>query len=257
MATLERTRLAVLAAALAAGAVPWLAGTGGASIPAGVPTFSTPLDVSNAYAPCLPGAFKVYAGRQGRDHITVVEMHLADTRTFSWNGEDVACRAVEDSTFVRGVLHESSRAFFAQADDGSVYFFGEIVLERRPDDPPDSEDQDQEDCGWVVGAVAPEDPEGTVSATDPFLFMPATPALGDAWKPEDLAPVVDQSAEVVRAGISVRVPAGRFRDCIEVLERSGLAPGREIKWYAPGVGVLGGRSKFEFLRLQATTLRPR
>jgi hypothetical protein len=252
-------RSAAPAALLAA-----LAGIGGApggvplraaaaALPVGVPVFSNPLDFDNEHFPCVPGAFKVYAGREGADPLTVVEMHLPETRTFDWKGTPVECRTIRESTFEEGAYSEISTAWFAQADDGSVYAFGEVSIENPQGEPPD-DPQDEEDYGWVVGALAPGDPEGTAVSADPFLFMPASPAVGDSWKPEDLPPVVDETVEVVRAGVRRFVRAGRFPDCIAVRERSGKHPGSEMKWYAPRIGLVEGRGRTERIALRATTL---
>jgi len=58
--------------------------------------------------------------------------------------------------------------------------------------------------------------------------MPARPETGDAFKPEDLFPIVDETVTVKRVGQTVRVPAGRFTNAIEVQETSrlGMRPRR-------------------------------
>ena len=61
--------------------------------------------------------------------------------------------------------------------------------------------------------------------------------------------------EVVREGVLRVVRAGRFPDCLAVRERSGKHAGSEMKWYAPGVGLVEGRGRTERFALRATTLR--
>jgi hypothetical protein len=184
----------------------------------------------------------------------VVEQHLAETRTFDWNGGAVACRVVRDSKFENGACTEISRSFFARADDGSVWYFGEVAepLPPVPDEP--DEPGDSESGGWVVGAPAVDDPPGTASAPGPFLFLPAAPERGDSWKPEDLPGVVDETDRVEREGVAVRVPAGRFPDCLRIRETTVFDPGHETKWYARGVGLVRERSRGEALALEASTL---
>ncbi len=227
-----------------------------ASVPTGTPVFSNPLDVDNAWFPIEPGGFKVYVGRDGSDRVTIVEHHLLATRDFEWNSLTIPCRIVEETKFTGGRPVERSRAHFAQADDGSIYYFGDISADFPPPEGDDPEDDpnDTESSGWVVGALGPEDPPDTVPGVGPFLFMPADPEPGDTWKPEDALPVVDETDEVRRTGVRLRVPAGRFQGCLEVLERSGIDPGHETKWYAPGVGLVLGISRGERLALQAGTL---
>lgn len=223
-----------------------------ASIPSGDPAFSTSLVVANPWFPVRPGNIKVYRGRERRLDITVVESHLEEVRTFDWRGLPVDCRTVRESLFVDGALLETSRSWYAQSDDGSVWTFGEVNEPGDDEDAPGEGDED--DRSWVVGAVLPADPPDTVAVADPALFLPAFPDPGDTWSPEAVDPATDEVDTVRRIGARVRVPAGLYLGCLEILEESGSGRGREIKWYAPGVGVVGTRGGGERVRLQATTL---
>lgn len=84
--------------------------------------------------------------------------------------------------------------------------------------------------------------------------MPANPELGDVFKPEDLFPVVDETAEIVGVDLDVIVNRVKYDGAIKVEESSLLAPGTEFKWYAPGVGVVKVQTKGETLRLSFSTL---
>jgi len=109
---------------------------------------------------------------------------------------------------------------------------------------------------WLVGgATAPGDPPGTANAAGPNIFMPATPEVGDVFKPEDLAPVVDETDTVKDVDLTVQVPAGKFHSAIRITESTPDEPD-ETKWYAAGVGVLKGKTKGEAFTLQATTIAP-
>jgi hypothetical protein len=252
---------AVASAALLAGGP---AGPGGpgvrtaeASVPTGTPAFSDPLTIDNPLFPLSPGSIKVFRGKEGSRRITVIERHLEATRTFDWNGGSVTCRILQDMKFEGGTSTEVSHAFYAQADDGSVYCFGEIALPPGPPPvPPDGDDEplDTESDSWVVGLVAPGDPPTTTGGAEPAVAMPADPRPGDLWKPEDFLPVVDESLRAMREGVRMRVPAGAFRNCLQVRETTVLDPGFETKWYAPGIGVIRQRGRGEELRLQAGTI---
>ena len=108
-----------------------------------------------------------------------------------------------------------------------------------------------------MGALRPSDPPTTTGGAAPTVFLPAAPAKGDEWKPEDLLPVVDETSLVVRRGVPIQVPGGRFPGCLEVLGRSTLDARSETKWWAPVLGVVRTRTRGESLRLQASTLRRR
>jgi hypothetical protein len=87
--------------------------------------------------------------------------------------------------------------------------------------------------------------------------MVGNPVPGDAFKAEDLFPVVDETVTVKAVGRKVRAPAGRFAGAIRVVETSRLPDSPpETKWYAPGVGVVRGKTRGEAFALIASTLAP-
>jgi len=92
------------------------------------------------------------------------------------------------------------------------------------------------------------------NAAVPAVFIPANPELGDVFKPEDLFPIVDETATVVGVDLDVLTPAGKYDGAIKIEETTRLAPGAEAKWYAPGVGVVKVQTSGETLRLVASTL---
>ena len=104
------------------------------------------------------------------------------------------------------------------------------------------------------GPTLPGDPPDTGNAPAPGLFMPAAPGVGDTFKPEDLFPLVDETDTVLNVGLTVKVAAGTFTDCIEIEETSQLGPDVERKMYAPGVGVIRGKAQGEKFALIASTL---
>jgi hypothetical protein len=219
-----------------------------AEVPSGPPTFGDPLSITNAYHPFVPGRVKSFESSQGSFDLEVVDTYLIDTREFTWGGGTVACRTLQESEVEDGELVEISSNYFAQADDGSVYYFGEVV------DIYENGVVVGHDGSWLVGGpTLPGDPPETATATDPTVYMPADPEVGDVFKPEDLMPFVDETDEVVKVGKSVKVPAGKFTDCIQILESSQLSEGTETKWYAPEVGVIKVKEKGEILVLVEIT----
>ena len=84
--------------------------------------------------------------------------------------------------------------------------------------------------------------------------MPANPELGDVFKPEDLFPFVDETAEIIGVDLDVHVFGVKYEGAIKVEESTRLDPGKESKWYAPGVGVVKVQTKGETLRLSYSTL---
>ena len=220
-----------------------------AEVPSGTPTFGNPLKIDNAFFPFQPGGRKVFAGSEQGTKTGAIDYYLTAIRTFRFNGKKVACRILVEEAYANAELVERSFNYFAQADDGTVYYFGEVV------DNYASGVIVNHDGSWLVGgATHPSDPPGIGNAPQPALFMPAKPELRDVFKPEDLFPIVDETAEVVGVDLDVLVPAGKYDGAIKVEESTRLAPGTELKWYAPGVGVVKVKTKGETLRLESSTL---
>ncbi len=220
-----------------------------ASVPTGTPSFSNPLNITNAYHPFQVGGLKIFQGKDGDSKTVGVHQYLIETRSFNWNGTTVECRVLREIAFEDGLLIEISDNYFAQANDGTVYYFGEVV-----DNYEDGVVVDN-DGSWLVGGrTRASDPATTANAPNPTVFMPANPEVGDVFKPEDLAPIVDETAEVVRVGGTIKVPAGRFEETVTIEETSSLEPGATNKWYAPAVGVVFERAKREILNLISSTL---
>ena len=167
------------------------------------PTFTSPLTITNPYQPFPVGAVKVYNGRKDGKADVVVDLFLADTRTFQVNGTPVPCHILQETEFLGGQLIEISRNHFAQADDGTLYYFGEVVDEYE------SGVINSHEGSWLVGGPTdPGDPPSTANAPGPTVYMPAQPARGDVFKQEDLAPIVDETDTVKAVGLTLHVPGG-------------------------------------------------
>jgi hypothetical protein len=218
---------------------------------ASTPTFSDPLSITNPYQPFPVGAVKVYRGRKEGKADVVVDLFLAETRAFQVNGAPVTCHVLQETEFLDGQLIEVSRNHLAQADDGTLYYFGELV-----DDYENGVIAGHEGSWLVGGATDPGDPPTTANAPAPTVFMPASPALGDVFKQEDLAPIVDETDTIKAVGLTVHAPAGSFPNSIQVLETTTLGDRPETKWYARGVGPIKSKAPGEKSALIASTLLP-
>jgi hypothetical protein len=214
--------------------------------PAG-PAFSDPLTIDNELFPFTPGGVKVYVGRSDGAPIAVVDLYLESTRVFDLDGMPVECAILQETEFEDGTIAEISLNYFAQADDGGVYYFGEVV-----DNYEDGVVTDHEGS-WLVGGPVGNDPPETGTAEVPALFMPADPQVGDTWKPEDLFPQVDETVELIDDEAKVKVPAGKYEGAIKVKETSQLDDNFEHKWYVPGLGFVKAKEPGEQLSYVAGT----
>jgi hypothetical protein len=160
-----------------------------------------------------------------------VRLHVESrvlARTARVAGVPVAVVEVRD--FEDGELVERTLDYYAQRDDGSVWYFGERV-------------DDLED-GKVVGHAG-QWLAGRGNA-EAGLFMPAKPKVGDAFEQERAPGVAEDRSTVVATGLTVKTPAGRFSGCIRTRDFAPLDHVTEHKVYCRGVGLVreeppGGR----------------
>src|SRR3712207_5052927 len=91
------------------------------------PTFSDPTSVTNPLFPMGRLTSVVQLGHEGdtalRHEITL----LSGTRAISWRGQRVETIRSQFVAYGDGRLLEVAVDYFAQADDGSVWYFGEHV----------------------------------------------------------------------------------------------------------------------------------
>lgn len=206
---------------LCAGAV-WL---GGCASPdtagmarAKVPVFSHPRDLTNPYVPLASLKQDILGNAHERVERTVrPDIH----KTFRIGGQAVDALAVEDRESVDGRVTEITLDYFAQDDDGNVYYLGEDVNEYK-------DGKVSGHCGaWLLGR----------DAQKPGLLMPAHPKVGDVFKSEDAPPITWEQDRVVSLSETQTVPAGTFQNCLKIKERASDG-GTEYKLYAPGTGCI-------------------
>jgi len=239
---MRHTRFLLLAAFAAL-----IVGPATAAVPTDDPTFSDPTEFDNPFFPFEANGMKVYKGKSDGEKVTVVYSYLEETRDFDWNGGTVECVVLVETEFEGGELAEISWNYFASADDDTVYYFGEVVNEY------DEGEVESHEGSWLVGGPSGDDPAETFAAADPAVFFPGDPEGGDTWNPEDVPGGPLEIAEIRKTDKKVKVPFGKFEDCIEVLETHPADDATEKKWYAPGVGLLKEKGKGEKLKLIASS----
>ena len=104
--------------------------------------------------------------------------------------------------------------YLVKKEEVDIYEHGEVV---------------DHEGAWLAG----------VHGARPGILMPEDGFMVGSRYFQELAPgVALDRAEHKRAGFSVRVPAGRFDDCVEVEETTPLEAGKSIKVYCRGVGLV-------------------
>ena len=136
---------------------------------------------------------------------------------------NVKTRVIEEREEKNGKLAEVSRNFFAICKEhGDVFYFGEEV-------------DDYKDGKIVAHSGAWRADEANSKAG---IIMPGTILLG-ARHYQEIAPNAMDRAEIISDDVTMKTPAGTFRNCIRVEETSGLDPDEKCyKTYAPGVGLI-------------------
>ena len=128
-----------------------------------------------------------------------------------------------------------------------VYLEGELI-----EDTYDWYAQDQEGNVWYVGEDSKEIEDGAVVSTEgswewgedgalPGIIMWADPAahLNEEYRQEYYKGEAEDWGMVVALNESVTVPHGSFTGCLKTEEWIALDKGtREAKWYCPGVGFV-------------------
>lgn len=214
-------RLVVLTAALAAA----VAGCGGADATSGkrALVFSHPRDIDNRYLPLTAHKRCVFRG-EGKDGVPErsVFTRLDTTRRFLVAGRPVDAAVFQDKDFEGGKHVETAIDYFAQADDGTVYYLGEVVRNYKDGKVVDTEGT------WLLGRD-----------TDvPGVAMPAHPRVGDRWHFEDVPGITTESDRVEETDLRVQAGARLFTGVVRVAEFTQPQGELEYKLYAAGTGIV-------------------
>jgi hypothetical protein len=186
-----------------------------------VPVFSNPTRITNPFLPLSSLNQDILEGTEDGEKVRIERTRKEGTKTFAVGNQTVATVIIEDREFVDGELHEVALDYFAQADDGTVYYLGEDV--------DDYENGQIVDHGgaWLYG----------VHTKQLGVVMPAQPKVGTKFTPENVPSITREDAEVVAVSETVTVPAGMYTGCLKVREAHDDGD-IEFKYYAPGVGVV-------------------
>jgi hypothetical protein len=188
----------------------------GACDPA-VSTFTT--DIDNPFFPLPVGHRVVLEGEEGGGHLLVRITSLDETETVA----GVETRVVEEYEAKKGQVVEISRNFFAQAQDGTVCYFGEDV------DIYDGAGNVTSHLGaWRAG----------VGENHPGIFMPAAMEVGQAFQQEIAPGIAEDQAKVIALDEATEVPAGTFEDTVTMRDGSPLDGSTGVKVYASDIGLI-------------------
>ncbi len=143
------------------------------------PKFSHPRDITNSYLPLALLKQDILKNENERvERVAKPDVH----KRFQVGAQTIEALAVEDREFnASGDLTEATLDYFAQDDDGNVYYLGEDVDEYK------NGKVSGHGGAWLFG----KDTQRL------GLLMPAHPKIGDKFKPEDAPPITWEEDQVV------------------------------------------------------------
>lgn len=187
------------------------------------PVFTHPTRIDNPFLPLSSHSRCEARGRVAGVVERTVRTRLDRTEPFTVAGQAVQAVIIEDRAFEGGELVERTLDYYAQSDDGTVWYLGEDV--------------DHYENGRVVGH------EGAWrlgrETRTPGVAMPPHPRVGSRWRFEDVPGVTTEHDTVITGFERVEVENGTvYPDVLRVQEDLSPEGLSEYKWYARGVGEI-------------------
>ena len=195
----------------------------------GSAVFDNSLQIDNPYFPLIPGTTLTYDGVK-TDPMTgdveseeiVIEV-LQQTRTVA----GIETRVVRDRVWLEGLLIEDTYDWYAQDNNGNVWYLGEDVT-----------DFEYDGDGNLIGTSHPGAWETGVNGALPGYNMEANPLVDDHYYQEFYAGVAEDHARVVGVGEMHSIPLGSFNDVLRTRDFTTSVETYGEKFYAPNVGTI-------------------
>ncbi len=201
------------------------------------PTFSDPTNVSNPLFPVSKQKSVLLLGRvDGKPFRTEVTL-LPEPRIIEWQGQQVKTLVSQYVAYLDGRIHEVAYDFYAQDDNGAVWYFGEDVFNFRDGLIVDTHGT------WITGTDGPA-----------AMIMPADPQVGDVYRPENIPGFVFEEVTVKSVGRALAGPLDPVDGGL-VIEELHMDGTTERKTFAPGYGefLTAGGGDVEALALAVPT----
>jgi hypothetical protein len=183
-----------------------------------VPTFSNPTQITNPLFPVSAQASVLMLGHVDNKRFRTEVTLLPYTRLIAWNGQTVETAVSQYVAYLDGQIQEVAYDHYAQADDGSVWYFGEDVSDFK---------------GGVIVTT-----EGTwLAAKDgpPAMIMPGQPKVGDVYRTENAPGLVFEQVTVKSTDKVLDGPLGPVQGGLVARELHSDGS-TEDKLFAPGYG---------------------
>jgi hypothetical protein len=201
-------------------------------------------DVDHRYWPMKPGRRWTYreVDEEGKE-LRVVVTVTSETKRIA-NG--VTARVVRDTVTEDGELIEDTFDWYAQDEEGNVWYLGEDTAE------------------FGRGRLTTKSGsfEAGVDGALPGVIMPARPLDDMQYRQEHYEGKAEDRGEILAANEQVEVPAGHYTNALLTKDTNPLEPRvLEYKLYAPNVGpvlaigVSGGGGREELVEVEQVSAR--
>jgi len=178
--------------------------------------FHNSLNIDNKYFPLKPGTTFIYKGTKEGEP-------TRDTFQVTSKVKDIAgvsTREIRDNLYTKGVLTETTQDWFAQDNDGNVWYMGEFTTDFTNKDNP-------HEGSWQAG----------VTGGKAGIIMEAQPRVGDTYQQEFAKGVAADMATVLSLNEKICVPYGCFTNVLKTKEFTPLEPNVvSNKYYAQNIG---------------------
>ena len=192
------------------------------------PVFSNPTSVTNPLFPYSQTDQIILLGSVDGQPFHVIYTLLPNTKKIDWNGQQVETIVVQYVAQVNGQIEEYALDWYAQADDGSVWYLGEDVFDYKD--------------GVVFSTAGTwlTERDGPMA-----MIMPASPQVGDVYRVETIPGVAFEEITVKAVNVTVQGPKGPIEGAM-VAEQLHMDGSYSNKTFVPGYG--------EFVTITGTEL---
>jgi hypothetical protein len=166
----------------------------------------------------------VYVGKErdpdtGRQSKVKVEVTVRDSAEAIAGTRALVCDVTEYSD---DEVAGKTRDYLAQHASGTVYYLAERIDDYDNDKVIGHEGQ------WEAGDAG----------TPAGVFMPAVCKVGDVFELRRAKGVSQERSKVVGLARTVKVPAGTFKDCVEIEVYNVIDKDSRRQWYCPTAGMV-------------------
>jgi hypothetical protein len=183
-----------------------------------VPVFPNPTTVDNPLFPVSQQESVLMLGHVDdlpfRTEVTL----LPWTRVITWDGQAVETLVSQYVAFLDGRIEEVAFDYYAQADDGSVWYFGEDVYNFADGGIIDTLGT------WLAGIDGP-----------PAMIMPGSPQEGDVYRTENIPGLAFEEVTVKAVDQPLDGPLGTVDGGL-IVEELHMEGDTEDKSFGPGYG---------------------